>query len=131
MGCGRLGATLAVSLSEEGWFIHILDLNSDTFDRLPPGMIENGHIVPIVGDGTLARDLRKASTQDADVFIAVSGRDTRNALAAQLAKHILNVPNVICRMNDQTRRDMYEELGLTTISPVSIVTQMTLAAVRG
>ena len=124
MGCGRLGVSIATGLSEEGYAVRILDLDISAFDLFPPGMIEEGHVVPVVADGTLESGLREASTQDADVFIAVAGGDVRNALAAQIAQHILRVPRVICRINDPARKEMYDQLGLTTISATKLVTDM-------
>ena len=131
MGCGRLGASVASQLCAEGWKLSILDTNPDTFDRLSADLIDHKIIVPIVGDGMSEHNLRRASAQDADIFIAVSGRDTRNALAAQIAKHILEVPTVVCRMNDPTRKLMYEELGIVTISPTNLVTDLVVDATRG
>ena len=110
--------------------MNILDLDPSAFDRLPPGMTADGHIVPIIGDGTLEHDLRQAATQEADIFIAVSGKDTRNALSAQLAKHILQVPTVICRMNDPTRKEMYDQLELVTVSASTLITRMVVEAAR-
>ena len=130
MGCGRTGASIATALSEEGFSVNILDLDPSAFDRLPPGMTADGHIVPIIGDGTLEHDLRQAATQEADIFIAVSGKDTRNALSAQLAKHILQVPTVICRMNDPTRKEMYDQLELVTVSASTLITRMVVEAAR-
>ena len=128
MGCGRIGAATAAALSEEGCRVNILDLNKSAFDLLPKGMIDDGHIVPIIGDGTLESDLRKASTHECDVFIAVSGKDTRDALGAQIAKHVLQVPVVVCRMNDPIRKEMYGQLGLVTISATNLVTDMIVEA---
>ena len=129
MGCGRLGASVAIALSEQECLIYILDINRESFDRLPSGLTNSGRIIPIVGDGTLAIELRKTSAQDAQLFIAVSGRDTRNALAAQLAKHIFQVPTVICRMNDPVRKEMYSQLGLISISATNLFTSMVLGAI--
>ena len=124
MGCGRLGVSIATALSEEGYDLRILDTDIASFDLFPPGMIEEGHVVPIVADGTLESGLREASTQDADIFIAVAGRDVRNALAAQIAQHIFRVPTVICRINDPARKEMYDQLGLMTISATKLATDM-------
>ena len=128
MGCGRVGASIAAALYERGHSLRVLDPDVAAFDRLPSGAIDDGHVVPIVGDGTLESDLRKAATQDADMFIAVSGKDSWNAMGAQIAKHILLVPTVICRMNDPVRNEMYSELGLVTISATGLVTDMILEA---
>ena len=130
MGCGRLGASVATELAQVGNTLHILDLNPANFDRLPAELINDGTVTPIVGDGTLEEGLRRAAIEDAGVFVALSGRDTRNALAAQIAQHIFEVPTVVCRMNDITRKEMYEELGLTAISPIKIVTQMVVEAAQ-
>lgn len=130
MGAGRVGLSAAVSLSDEGHTVHLMDLSEDAFDLVPQGKVDDGQIVPMVGDGTLEKDLRKATTQDADVFIAVSGRDAGNAMAAQIAKHVFRVPTVICRINDPTRKEMYSQLGLVTISATRMVTDMVLDASR-
>lgn len=126
MGCGQIGAMVATTLSEAGHTLHILDLDPVAFDLLPPGMVAYGHIVPIVGDGTLEEDLRKASIQDAGIFIAVAGRDATNALAAQIARHLLQVPRVICRIDDPTRKEMYGRLGLIAVSATTLAAEMVL-----
>ncbi len=82
IGAGRVGLSTAVSLSDEGNTVHLLDTSEDAFDLVPQGKVEDGQIVPMVGDGTLEKDLRRAMTQDADVFIAVSRGDASNAMAA-------------------------------------------------
>ena len=128
MGCGRTGASIVTALSQEGCPVIVIDVDPDAFGLLPPGTVGEGYIVPILADGTLEEDLRKASTQDADVFVALSGSDMSNALAAQIAKHLLQVPTVICRMNDPTRKEMYHQLGLVTISATTVITDMILEA---
>ena len=130
MGCGQIGSSIASTLAEDGWSLHMIDIDPAAFSLLPAGMVDDGHIVAIVGDGTLESDLRKASAQDADVFVAVSGKDARNALAAQIAKHVLQVPTVICRVNDPAAKEMYEQFGIVTISATGLVTEMILQAAR-
>lgn len=130
MGCGRLGASVAHSLLDEGHRIYILDTQASNFDRLRSDPIRSGAITPIIGDGTVYADLLKTPVRDAGVFIAVSGRDTQNALAAQIAKHIFEVPTVICRMNDPDRQSMFQELGLEAISGIRPLTDLMIKATR-
>ena len=131
VGCGRTGADIAVALSEAGYLALILDTEMSAFDILPSGLIEDGDIQPILGDGTLESDLRRAFAQDASVFIAVSGNDAANALSAQIAHHVLRIPKVICRLNDLVMKDMYEGLELTTVSPTSLVRDLIIDATDG
>ena len=126
MGCGGLGVAVATSLAAQGHTVHILDHRADAFEPLPPGKIEDGLIVPIVGDGTLEEDLLRASVRDANVFLALTGTDTANALAAQMAKHLYRVPTVICRIDDPTIQGMYGGLGIVVISATALVAQMAL-----
>ncbi len=131
VGCGKTGADIAVALSEAGYLALILDTAISAFDLLPPGLIEEGDIRPILGDGTLESDLRRASAQDAAVFIAVSGNDPANALSAQIAHHVLHIPKVICRLNDPVMKEMYEGLELTTVSPTGLVRDLIIDATNG
>jgi trk system potassium uptake protein TrkA len=131
VGCGRTGAAIATAMSETGSIVQILDMSITAFDLLPTGLIEDGQIVPIVGDGTLESDLRKASAQDADVLIAVSGKDAANAMSAQIAHHILGVPRVICRLSDPVLKEMYEGLDLITVSPTRLVSSLIIDATNG
>ena len=122
MGCGRVGISAAAALSQEGYELRILDTDVSAFDLLPQGLLEEGYVVPVVADGTLESGLREAYVQDADLFIAVTGRDSANALAVQIARHLIGVTNVICRIDDPARREMYDQLGLTTICATQLVT---------
>ena len=126
MGCGRVGASLARSLAEEQHEVVVIDVNIGVFRRLPnhPG------IQPVAADGTLQEDLRRAGIQKADVFIGVAAGDARNAMAAQMARHVFNVPKVICRFKDPVREKMYSSMGYETISPTSIVSKLILEAVQ-
>ena len=56
MGCDDLGASVATALSEQGHVVHVLDSRSEAFERLPPGKVEDGRIVPFLGTGTLQGD---------------------------------------------------------------------------
>lgn len=116
MGCGGFGSAVTVLLSERGHVVHVLDREASAFENLPRTQIDGGWIVPYVGDGTTERDLTKVSTPDADVFMALSGSDTKNAFAAQIAGQVYQVPRVICRIDDPELCEIYEGLGMTAVS---------------
>ena len=131
MGCGGLAASVAVTLSDQGYSVHILDRRIDSFNRLPPGKTESGEIVPIVGDGTLQNDLLKAAVEDADVFMALSESDTGNALAAQIASNIFRVPTVVCRVEDPIMQKVYSGLGIVTIGATALAADNAVKAASG
>ena len=120
MGCGRVGAQLAGMLDSEGHTVTVLDINEYSFRRLPSTFKGT----PLIGDGTDEETLKKANISEADAFIAVTEGDNRNIMGAQIAKHLFNVPRVICRIYDPLRKDVYETVGLEALSPTSIFAKL-------
>ncbi len=120
MGCGRVGARLAGLLESDGHEITVLDNDSYSFRRLPPGFRGTA----LLGNGIDADALRRAGIEKADAFVAVTQGDNRNVMSCQIARHIFNVPRVVCRIYDPLRRDLFENLGLEAISPTTIFAQI-------
>ena len=126
VGCGRLGAMVAASLVDRGDQVTIIDIDAENFRRLA----EQPGLSMIVADGTSNEDLRRAGVESADVFISLTAQDTVNALAAQAAQVTFGVSKVVCRINDPVRREMYERLGLRTVSPSQVMTDLVLEALE-
>jgi len=120
MGCGRVGARLASLLEQDGHTVTIIDIDSYSFRRLSPDFKGTA----LVGNGIDEDILRSAGIEEAGAFVALTQGDNRNVMASQIAKHIFGVPRAICRIYDPLRRDMYEELGVETVSPTTIFAQM-------
>jgi trk system potassium uptake protein TrkA len=120
MGCGRVGARLAGLLDIEGYDVTIVDTDAYSFRRLPAEFGGNA----LVGDGMDEDSLRKAGTEDADAFIALTQGDNRNVMGAQIAQHIFKVPRVLCRIYDPLRRELFNSLGVEAFSPTTIFAQM-------
>src|SRR3989304_8612340 len=120
MGCGRLGARLAGLLDADGHQVTILDLDSYAFRRLPGDF----HGTALVGNGLDEDILRRAGIERTEGFVAMTHGDNRNTMAAQIAKHIFNVPRAICRIYDPLRQELYNTLGLEAISPTTVFAQL-------
>jgi trk system potassium uptake protein TrkA len=120
MGCGRTGGRLAALLDAAGHSVTVIDVDAYSFRRLPPTFKGKA----LVGNGMDQEQLKKAGIEQAEVFIAMTQGDNRNIMAAQIAKHIFNVPRVICRIYDPLRQEIYQTLGLETISPTTIFADM-------
>jgi trk system potassium uptake protein TrkA len=116
MGCGRVGGKLAAMFDAAGHKVTVVDLDAYSFRRLPPTFSGTA----LIGDGTDEEMLRKAGIENANAFIALTQGDNRNVMAAQIVKHIFEVPRVICRIYDPLRKDIYEQLGLESISPTEV-----------
>lgn len=114
MGCGRAGATLAQSLESHGHSVAVIDQNPDSFRRLDAGF--GGSKVTGLG---FDRDvLRQAGIDDAFGFAAVADGDNSNILAARVARETFGVDNVVARIYDPHRAEIYQRLGIPTVATV-------------
>lgn len=113
IGCGRLGASLAATISGGGGNAVIIDMNIDSFRKLPPSFAGQS----ICGDGTEVDILGEAGIEKASAVISVTDNDNINIMVAQLAKEMYEVPRVIARLHDPERECVYDELGIDTICP--------------
>jgi trk system potassium uptake protein TrkA len=120
MGCGRVGAHLASLLCGDGHDVTVIDTDAYSFRRLPPDFKGT----TLLGNGIDEEVLRKAGIEQADAFVAVTQGDNRNIMANQIAKHIVNVPKVICRIYDPLRQELFDTLGLETVSSTTIFAQI-------
>ena len=125
MGCVRVGARVASLLDHTGNEVTVIDIDSRAFQRLPATFEGD----TIIGTGIDEDVLRRAGIEDADAFIAVSNGDNRNIMAAQVARLVFNVPEVVCRIYDPVREDTYRRLGLTTVCPTTTISAMILDSV--
>jgi len=128
VGCGRVGARVAAELDERGETVTVIDTSARAFARLPQTF--KGETVR--GNGTDEDLMRSAGAEQADLVMALTEGDNRNALAAQLAKHRFGVPRVIAKVNDPLRGEAYRALGLETICRTIILGDaLVTAAVEG
>lgn len=127
LGCGRVGATLALQLEEAGNSITVIDSRNDAFARLGNKFRGN----KVLGNGVDEEVLRRAGIERADAFAAVTNGDNRNIMASQIAKEIFNVKKVVCRIYDPLRETTFKELGLETISPTILISNLVADAITG
>ena len=114
MGCGRVGSSLATALEAAGHSVAIIDQSKDAFRRL--GADFKGRT--ILGVGFDRDTLLEAGIDGADAFAAVSNGDNSNILAARVARENYGVTNVVARIYDPGRAEIYQRLGIPTVATV-------------
>ncbi|HET7684873.1 MAG TPA: TrkA family potassium uptake protein [Candidatus Limnocylindria bacterium] len=124
IGCGRVGALTAAQLDERGDHVTVIDQDQRAFNRLPQTFAG----ATVRGNGTAEDIQRGAGAEMADLVIALTEGDNRNALAAQMAKHTFGVPRVIAKINDPLRAEAFRSLGLETICRTVILSSALVTA---
>lgn len=113
MGCGRVGSQVSNLMANKGHDVTVIDhRDTDAATRLGPEY--KGRLISGIG---FDRDvLIEAGAEQADVFVAASSSDNANIVAARIARNIFKIPRVITRLYDPRRAEIYQRLGLMTIS---------------
>lgn len=114
MGCGRVGSALARSLEDRQHTVSIIDSNPDAFRRLGPSF--NG--TKVTGYGFDQAVLAEAGIERADAFAAVSSGDNSNIISARVAREQFGIQQVVARIYDPGRAEVYQRLGITTVATV-------------
>jgi trk system potassium uptake protein len=114
VGCGRVGSGLAVRLTESGHSVSIVDQNKRAFRRLP----QSWEGSPVVGSGFDRETLDLAGATRAGGLAAVTSGDNSNILTARIAREAYAIPNVVARIYDPRRAEIYQRLGIPTVATV-------------
>jgi len=120
VGAGDLGAALARKLSAAGHRITVIENNPQAVSGLPRGRVDSGAMTVVHRDGATGAAMIEAGIADADVFIAATGKDSLNGLAAQRAKTVFRVDRVMTAVKDEAARSLYDSLGIITIDKTAL-----------
>lgn len=115
IGCGRVGAGLAETLSHHGHGVTVVDQAPAAFERLGPSF--RGET--IAGCGFDRDILLTAGIERCDGLAAVTTSDEVNLVAARAARQVFHVPRVVASLYDPRKAEVSRRLGLLTISPVT------------
>ncbi len=119
VGCGRVGAELALALCAKRHRVTVLDANQDSFDRL--GSEFTGRTVQ--GDGMDQTALKRAGIGEAHALAATTASDSVNIVVARMAQEIFKLDHVVARVYNPRRTPVYEKLGIRTIASSSWAAQ--------
>ncbi len=112
MGGGRVGSQVSLLLVSQGHQVTVIDHDTNALARL--GTDFKGRVVQ--GLGFDKNVLMEAGIETAEGFVSASSSDNANIVAARIARTIFRVPRVVARLYDPVRAEVYQRLGLTTIS---------------
>lgn len=105
---------LARNLESRGHTTAVIDSNPDAFRRLGPSFTG----LSVTGMGFDRGVQIAAGIERADAFAAVSSGDNSNIIAARVARELFHVGNVVARIYDSRRAEVYERLGIPTVATV-------------
>jgi trk system potassium uptake protein TrkA len=106
---------LASALEELGHSVAVIDQDPAAFRRLNA----NFKGITVKGMGFDREHLKAAGIEHAGAFAAVSSGDNSNILAARTVRETFGVDNVVARIYDHRRAEVFQRLGIPTVATVS------------
>ena len=128
IGYGESGYELANSINNLGFKINIMDINPESFAKLPESKVENGLIIPLAGDGMSINDLSKLP-KDLSIVIVMTETDSVNLFIGQLAKQIFRTAKIICKINNEKLRLLGDNQELLAYSPIALLNEKILSVI--
>ncbi len=121
IGGGKVGNNLARIMLERRHTVSLVERDRQRCERLADDL----DAAIYRGDGTNVTVLEAAGTQDADVFMTVTGSDQDNLVACQVARDHFHAKKVISRVNDPRNIETFRVLGIrNTACSTEILTKM-------
>ena len=112
LGCNKLTTILVTDLARAGSQVTVVAREREYLERI----IDEPHVEAILATEPQMQDyLQQGGIDNTDVFLALSGDDHRNTLAAQIALHIFNVPKVVCYLEDPQLQVFFSGLGMNVV----------------
>ena len=123
LGAGRVGSSLASTLSKQQYEVSVIDLSKEKLQRLQ----EDFDLATEVGHGSYPSTLKKAGADEETILLAVTNSDECNITSCQIAKSKFNVKKTICRLSNASYLDSLDAFGDNNIdiaiSPENEVTE--------
>ena len=121
VGGGKVGWNLARIMLERRHTVSLIERDCQNCEKLADEL----DAAIFRGDGTNVAVLEAAGTQDADVFMTVTGSDQDNLVACQVARDHFHAKKVISRVNDPRNIETFRVLGIeNTVCSTDILTKM-------
>ena len=127
VGCGRLGSVLSMELSDAGHNISVIDSDSKRLELLGSGF--NG--LTIRGVEYDSDTLKEAGISHADYLLSLTPDDNLNIMVSLIAKECFKVPRVIARVNEPSKKSVYELLDIETINPTELTSYIVKSKIEG
>lgn len=112
VGGGKLAYYLIKTLTPFKHDISIIELEKDACERIATDFDD---VKVYNGDGTSIQMLMGVDCEDADFYIAVTGKDENNLVGCEIAKKRFRVKTTVARVNNPKNSEMFNRLGIDRV----------------
>lgn len=123
IGCGKVGSTLASTLSRIGHDVSVIDNKSTSFELLA----EDFNGITVTGVPIDQEVLKSAGIEGCDAVAAVTRDDNINVMVCELAKEVFHVNKILARVYDPSREEIFANFGIHTFCPTNLTVESAIS----
>ena len=112
VGGGKLAYYLIKTLRPHRHQISLIELQKEVSEKIATDFDE---VDVFNGDGTSIRTMQEVGVQNADFYIAVTGKDENNLVGCQVAKKRFKVKHTVARVNNPKNAEMFNRMGVDKV----------------
>ncbi|MBO4541369.1 MAG: TrkA family potassium uptake protein [Bacilli bacterium] len=116
IGCGRLGASIALDAYAKGENVTVIDAEESSFERLNEAFA--GYTE--VADATDIKTLGELGVEDANSCIITTGNDNINLFLAHVMDKVFKVPHIYVRFDDPNLAPLIQGYNIQAIYPFQL-----------
>ena len=128
IGYGEFGYVISNSMKNLGFTLTAMDINPDSFEKLPDTDIKNGSVIPITGNGMSINDLSNLP-KDISIILVMAGDDSINLFIGQLAKHLFRTAKIICKIDNEKIMLLGKNQDILIYSPITLFNETILSVI--
>jgi len=118
VGGGKVGYQVARQCAGWGCEVALVENDQEKGDKIQQEL----NLPVVIGDGTRARILKKAGTEEADIVVAVTDDDQDNLAICQLAERQFKARRTLAVVNNPGNEKLFRWLGVNqVIGPASLI----------
>lgn len=125
-GYGRVGRSIAQEFENRGHTVAVIDRTDAVYEST-----DTLRARKLTGEAFDRQTLLRAGIEKAECFCATTSGDNTNFVSARVARDHFGVPQVLARIKEPRRAEIYRTAGIDTISPVEWATRQFLDKVPG
>lgn len=100
VGCSQMGARLAMSLSDKGYKVVVMDKDYRAFEKLDRHFLGT----EFLGDGQNMAALRSLGVDNIKLFVAATGNDADNLILSHQAEKLYHLDRVFAKLSGSHSR---------------------------
>jgi trk system potassium uptake protein TrkA len=116
IGCGRLGASIALDAYAKGDNVTVIDEKEESFDLLSESYAGYTQVL----DATDIKTLERLGMDSVRDLIVTTGNDNVNLFLAHVADKVFHIPHIYVRFDDPSLKDLIQGYNIQGIYPFQL-----------